>query len=73
MGLNNAWKDAYSYHIIVGTVSLDCLDFADFSVGEGWSNETILDNYPQLKKEDIEAVLKYAAETLREEKIYTIS
>ena len=42
-------------------------------LAEGWSNQKILENYPQLEKADIEAVLKYAAETLRDEKVYPIS
>ena len=39
----------------------------------GWTVERILRNYPQLKKQDIDAALKYAAETLKQEKIYSIS
>jgi uncharacterized protein (DUF433 family) len=38
-------------------------------LGEGWTNDKILKNYPMLKKQDIEAALKYAAETLKQEKI----
>ncbi len=40
------------------------LDF----LGNGWTIENILENYPQLKKEDMIAVLKYAAEVLKEGK-----
>ena len=39
----------------------------------GWTIEKVLHNYPQLKKQDIETALKYAAETLKQEKIYSIS
>ena len=28
-------------------------------VAQGWDTETILKNYPQLKKQDIDAALKY--------------
>ena len=36
----------------------------------GWSEEKILQNYPQLKMDDILAALKYTTEILKEEKIY---
>ncbi|MCJ7559236.1 DUF433 domain-containing protein [Candidatus Bathyarchaeota archaeon] len=38
----------------------------------GWTTENMLKNYPQLKKEDITAVLKYATEILKEEKVYPL-
>ena len=41
-------------------------------LANGWTNEKILKNYPQLKKEDIIAVLKYAAEVFAEEKVYPL-
>lgn len=41
-------------------------------IAQGWGAETILKNYPQLKKPDIDAALKYAAETLRQEKVYPL-
>ena len=41
-------------------------------VAQGWSVEQILRNYPMLKKQDIEAALKYAAATLKEEKVYRL-
>lgn len=37
-----------------------------------WSLKTILENYPQLTKEDITAVLKYATEILKEERVYPL-
>jgi uncharacterized protein (DUF433 family) len=37
-----------------------------------WTIESILNNYPQLRKEDITAVLKYATEILKEEKVYPL-
>jgi len=52
--------------IIKGTrISVELiLDF----LANGWTIETILENYPQLKKDDIIAVLKYATEILKEER-----
>ena len=41
-------------------------------LANGWTTEKILKNYPQLKKEDITAVLKYATEILTEEKVYPL-
>ena len=41
-------------------------------LANGWANEGILKNYPQLKKEDITAVLKYATEIFTEEKVYPL-
>lgn len=38
-----------------------------------WSFDKILNNYPQLTKEDIQAALEYAVETLKEEKVYPVS
>ncbi len=39
-------------------------------LANGWSYEEILENYPQLKKEDILEAIKYAVEVLKEERIY---
>ncbi len=41
-------------------------------LANGWTPQKILRNYPQLKQEDISAVLKYAAEVLKEEKVYPL-
>jgi len=41
-------------------------------LSNGWTTEKILKNYPQLEKEDITAVLKYATELLKEEKVYPL-
>lgn len=42
-------------------------------LANGWSYEMLLKNYPQLEKEDIIAALKYAAEMLKEEKVYVVA
>ena len=41
-------------------------------LANNWAIEQILGDYPQLKREDIIAVLKYAAEMLKEEKVYPL-
>ena len=35
-------------------------------LGNGWTIEQVIDEYPQLKREDIIAVLKYTAEIVKE-------
>ena len=39
-------------------------------LANGWAEEAITDNYPQLKKEDIQAALRYATDILKEEMVY---
>ena len=41
-------------------------------LANGWTIERILDDYPQLEREDIMAVLKYAAQMVKEEKVYPL-
>jgi uncharacterized protein (DUF433 family) len=41
-------------------------------LANGWTIEEMLRNYPQLKREDVVAALKYAAEVLKEEKVYLL-
>ena len=42
-------------------------------LANGWSHEQILTNYSQLKREDILAALAYAAERLKEERVYPLT
>jgi uncharacterized protein (DUF433 family) len=39
-------------------------------LASGWSYDEILENYPQLRKEDILEAISYAANVLKEERIY---
>ncbi len=41
-------------------------------LANGWTHELILENYPHLTEEDIQAVLHYAAETLKQEHLYPL-
>jgi uncharacterized protein (DUF433 family) len=41
-------------------------------LAERWTHEQILKSYSQLTEEDIWAVLAYAAETIRQEKVYPV-
>ena len=42
-------------------------------LANGWTVEDILKNYPQLKREDVLAAPKYAAEVLKGERVYPLS
>jgi uncharacterized protein (DUF433 family) len=39
---------------------------------EGWSEKQVLDNYPILNKEKLQAVFAFATDCLREEALYPI-
>lgn len=41
-------------------------------LSNGWSHEQILQNYPQLKPEDIHAALHYATEAVKQEHVYPL-
>jgi uncharacterized protein (DUF433 family) len=41
-------------------------------LAERWTHEQILASYSQLTEEDIWAVLSYAAETIKHEKVYPV-
>jgi uncharacterized protein (DUF433 family) len=42
-------------------------------LGQGWSIQQILDNYPGIQPEDVKACLTYAAKVLRDEQIFPIA
>lgn len=39
-------------------------------LAQGWSENAILENYPGLTQQDIQACLAYASDALRAEKVY---
>lgn len=41
-------------------------------LANGWSYEQILENYPQLKKEDILAAIQYSLDILKDERTYAL-
>ena len=41
-------------------------------LAKGWTTKDILENYPQLASEDIQACLAYAGKILRVEKVYPL-
>jgi len=42
-------------------------------LGKGWTQEQILDSYPNLSADDIRACLAYASEVLRAERVYPLT
>ncbi|MEM7818472.1 MAG: DUF433 domain-containing protein [Candidatus Aenigmatarchaeota archaeon] len=48
------------------------VDFILELLGNGWTYEQIIENYPQLTKEDILAAISYSAEILKDEKTYAL-
>jgi uncharacterized protein (DUF433 family) len=42
-------------------------------LGQGWSENDILRNYPGVTHEDIAACLQYASEVLQAEKVYPLA
>jgi len=41
-------------------------------LGQGWTFDDILDNYPGLERDDILACLQYASERLHAERLYPV-
>jgi len=47
----------------------------EFVVGllaKGWSVEQVIDNYPGVTREDVQACLEYASEVLQSERVFPI-
>jgi len=74
--MNNEWRDRIVVDpeilkgkpIIKGTrISVE---FILELLANGWTEQQIRENYPQLKKEDIQASLRYATDVLKEEMVY---
>ena len=49
------------------------MEFVVDLLGQGWSEEQILESYPGITREDILACLKYASDILKSERVYPIS
>ncbi|MCW3993089.1 MAG: DUF433 domain-containing protein [Candidatus Bathyarchaeota archaeon] len=76
--MNENWKDKITVdpNILAGKPIIKgtriAVEFILDLLANDWTVENILENYPQLKKEDITAVLKYATEILKDEKVYPL-
>lgn len=72
------WKDriVIDPEILVGKPVIKgsrlAVDFIVDLLAQGWSEGDILENYPGLTREDIQACLEYAGAILRSEKIYPL-
>ncbi|MBO0698161.1 MAG: DUF433 domain-containing protein [Zavarzinella sp.] len=47
----------------------------EFIVGllaKGWTTDQVLDNYPGLTREDVQACLEYATEVLQSERVFPV-
>jgi uncharacterized protein (DUF433 family) len=73
------WRDRISFdsRVLAGKPIIKntrlSVEFILDLLANGWIIEDVLKNYPQLKKEDITAVLKYAVEILKEEQVYPLT
>jgi uncharacterized protein (DUF433 family) len=72
------WQDRISVDpkVLVGKPVIKgtriAVEFVLELLAESWSHEQILENYPQLTPDDIQAALHYAAEALRQERVYPL-
>ncbi len=48
------------------------VEFVVDLLAQGWTESEILENYPGITREDIQACLKYASAILHSEKVYPI-
>lgn len=48
------------------------VEFVIELLGEGWTTEQILSNYPHLTPDDITACLRYAGSMMKQERVYPI-
>lgn len=49
------------------------VDFLLGLLAEGWTESRILENYPQLSYEALQAVFAFTAEVMREERVYPLT
>ena len=46
------------------------VEFVVDLLGQGWTVEQVLENYPGVVREDVQACLRYASEILGSERVY---
>ena len=49
------------------------VEFVVDLLGRGWSVDQVLQQYDHLTRDDIQACLQYAGETLKSERVYLVS
>ena len=73
------WKDriVVDPKVLVGKPIIKgtriAVEFIVELAAEGWTHQQILENYPQLTLDDIQAAFHYAAETMKQERVYPLS
>ena len=74
-----SWKDRITVDsgVLTGKPVVNgtrlAVEFIIDLLAQGWSQDTILENYPVLTSEDIRACLAYASELMHAEKLYPIA
>ena len=74
----DTWEDRISIDpsVLAGKPAIRgtriAVEFVIELLAEGWSEEELLRNYPQLTHEDVLAALHWASEALRSEKVYLL-
>ena len=48
------------------------VDFLLGLMAEGWTEERLLENYPQLRRQSLQAMYAFAAECTRDEQVYVL-
>jgi uncharacterized protein (DUF433 family) len=72
------WRDriAVDPEVLVGKPVIKgtrlAVEFILDLMGQGWNEAEILDNYPGIVHEDIQACMAYASEVLKSERVYPV-
>ena len=73
------WEDriAVDPNVLVGKPIIRgtriAVEFLVELLAEGWSQDQILQNYPQLVQDDIQAALYYAADVMKQERVFRLA
>jgi uncharacterized protein (DUF433 family) len=74
-----SWEDRISVdpNVLVGKPVIKgtriAVEFIVELLAEGWTHDEISSNYPQLTSEDVQAALHYAADVMKQERVYKTS
>jgi uncharacterized protein (DUF433 family) len=78
MGAALDWQDriAVDPKVLVGKPVIKgtriAVEFLMELLAEGWTQDQILANYPQLKPEDLRAAHAYAADLMKDQRVYSL-
>jgi uncharacterized protein (DUF433 family) len=77
--MDNDWRDRVTFDpdILKGKPTIKgtriSVELILELLANGWTEQKITENYPQLKKDDIHAALRYALDILKEKPMYPYS